>query len=162
MSKNIQSKRTFESSPTEFDSKCTIDDRDEPKQKKQTTQIMQIKQIKQIKQTTQPKQTNQSIPYNFDEINSYYNPYDLTDSDENENLKFKQEKLDKKINSSSSNFSNFSNFPNEKIYGYNSNTNSWHCVNCGIDMGPQNPRQLCGKTYCRYNFLDNFSDDDKN
>ena len=22
------------------------------------------------------------------------------------------------------------------------------CVVCGIDMGPTNPRQLCGKTYC--------------
>ena len=23
------------------------------------------------------------------------------------------------------------------------------CMECGEDMGPQNPRQLCGKTYCR-------------
>lgn len=22
------------------------------------------------------------------------------------------------------------------------------CVECGIDMGPQNPRQLCGKSRC--------------
>ena len=22
------------------------------------------------------------------------------------------------------------------------------CVICGVDMGPQNPRQLCRKTYC--------------
>lgn len=22
------------------------------------------------------------------------------------------------------------------------------CVSCGTDMGPMNPRQLCGKTYC--------------
>lgn len=22
------------------------------------------------------------------------------------------------------------------------------CLECGIDMGPQNPRQLCGKTRC--------------
>lgn len=22
------------------------------------------------------------------------------------------------------------------------------CVSCGIDMGPDNPRQLCGKTVC--------------
>jgi len=22
------------------------------------------------------------------------------------------------------------------------------CTVCGIDMGPQNPRQLCGKIYC--------------
>jgi len=24
-----------------------------------------------------------------------------------------------------------------------------YCIECGEDMGPQNPRQLCGKTYCR-------------
>lgn len=24
-----------------------------------------------------------------------------------------------------------------------------YCMECGEDMGPQNPRQLCGKTYCR-------------
>jgi hypothetical protein len=24
------------------------------------------------------------------------------------------------------------------------------CTECGRDMGPQNPRQLCGKTYCIY------------
>jgi hypothetical protein len=36
----------------------------------------------------------------------------------------------------------------EKVYGYNSETDSWHCIECGIDMGPNNPRQLCGKTFC--------------
>ena len=35
-----------------------------------------------------------------------------------------------------------------KVYGYNEKTQSWHCLQCGIDMGPQNPRQLCGKSYC--------------
>lgn len=34
------------------------------------------------------------------------------------------------------------------VYGYNSETNSWHCLTCGVDMGPQNPRQLCGKWRC--------------
>ena len=38
-----------------------------------------------------------------------------------------------------------------KIYGYNKNTNNWHCMNCGINLGSNNPRQLCGKTYCYYN-----------
>ena len=28
-------------------------------------------------------------------------------------------------------------------------TLSWYCLECGIDMGPQNPRQLCGKWRCR-------------
>lgn len=34
------------------------------------------------------------------------------------------------------------------IYGYNEKTDSWHCIECGTDMGPMNPRQLCGKTKC--------------
>ena len=37
------------------------------------------------------------------------------------------------------------------------------CTLCGVDMGPQNPRQLCAKTYCMekgYWFLQNQSDDD--
>jgi hypothetical protein len=38
------------------------------------------------------------------------------------------------------------------IYGYNSDTNSWHCLTCGVDMGPQNPRQLCGKWRCLYTY----------
>ena len=43
-----------------------------------------------------------------------------------------------------------------KVYGYNEITNSWHCLNCGIDMGPHNPRQLCGKWYCYYDDLSTF------
>jgi hypothetical protein len=35
-----------------------------------------------------------------------------------------------------------------KVYGYNSKTNSWHCLECSVDMGPNNPRQLCGKSQC--------------
>jgi len=36
----------------------------------------------------------------------------------------------------------------KKVYGYNKETQSWHCIECGIDMGPNNPRQLCDKTHC--------------
>lgn len=36
----------------------------------------------------------------------------------------------------------------KKVYGYCKKTGSWHCTECGQDMGSQNPRQLCGKTYC--------------
>lgn len=36
----------------------------------------------------------------------------------------------------------------EKIYGFNPETESWHCLQCGVDMGIQNPRQLCGKYFC--------------
>lgn len=41
-----------------------------------------------------------------------------------------------------------SNNKKETVYGYNSKTDSWHCIMCGIDMGANNPRQLCGKIYC--------------
>lgn len=34
------------------------------------------------------------------------------------------------------------------VYGYDSETDSWHCLECGEDMGRHNPRQLCGKTHC--------------
>jgi hypothetical protein len=26
---------------------------------------------------------------------------------------------------------------------------SWYCLDCGEDMGIQNPRQFCGKTRCK-------------
>ena len=39
---------------------------------------------------------------------------------------------------------------NEKIRGYNPHTDSWHCIECGIDMGKMNSRQFCGKIYCLY------------
>lgn len=34
------------------------------------------------------------------------------------------------------------------VYGYDLKTDSWHCLECGDDMGKFNPRQLCGKTHC--------------
>lgn len=40
----------------------------------------------------------------------------------------------------------------EIIRGFNEETFSWHCLICGIDMGPGNPRQLCGKWKC-YSYL---------
>ena len=36
----------------------------------------------------------------------------------------------------------------KKVYGYNSESGSWHCMECGIDMGSSNPRQLCRKFFC--------------
>ena len=27
-------------------------------------------------------------------------------------------------------------------------TFSWNCLECGVDMGIDNPRQLCRKSYC--------------
>lgn len=38
----------------------------------------------------------------------------------------------------------------ERIYGYNESTKNWHCLECGDNMG-DNPRQLCGKSYCYNN-----------
>ena len=37
---------------------------------------------------------------------------------------------------------------NFKVYGYNEKTGNWHCLDCGENMGNNNPRQLCGKSYC--------------
>ena len=37
---------------------------------------------------------------------------------------------------------------NKKVRGYNSQTGSWHCIECGVDMGEMNPRQYCGKWIC--------------
>jgi hypothetical protein len=36
----------------------------------------------------------------------------------------------------------------KKIYGYDELENTWRCCQCGVDMGPCNPRQLCGKYRC--------------
>ena len=36
----------------------------------------------------------------------------------------------------------------QKVYGYNKKTEEWHCLECGISMGINNPRQLCGKYVC--------------
>lgn len=30
------------------------------------------------------------------------------------------------------------------------------CTECGIDMGPHNPRQLCGKSYCQNEYFQLF------
>ncbi len=36
----------------------------------------------------------------------------------------------------------------KKVYGLNFKTLEWHCLECGISMGVNNPRQLCGKYMC--------------
>lgn len=35
------------------------------------------------------------------------------------------------------------------------------CIECGIDMGPLNPRQLCGKLYCLNEAFIGLSDDEE-
>jgi len=36
---------------------------------------------------------------------------------------------------------------NQIIKGYNSLTNNFHCLECGVNMG-KNPSQLCRKSWC--------------
>lgn len=31
---------------------------------------------------------------------------------------------------------------------------TWICLECGIDMGEMNPRQLCGKICCLFSYQD--------
>lgn len=66
-----------------------------------------------------------SIDNNNDRNNDEYN------KDEYNNIENKDE------------YNNNSN----KKYGYNNKTGNWHCLECGDNMG-NNPRQLCGKSYC--------------
>ena len=44
----------------------------------------------------------------------------------------------------------FNRAPECKIRGYNEKTGSWHCLECGEDMGSTNSRQLCCKSYCKH------------
>jgi hypothetical protein len=62
----------------------------------------------------------------------------------NNNLDLDLHQTDSNYSSNSNDLSNEDN----TVYGYNVLTESWHCTLCGIDMGPHNPRQLCGKYYC--------------
>lgn len=34
------------------------------------------------------------------------------------------------------------------VLGYDCDNDTWCCSTCGVDMGSNNPRQLCCKTYC--------------
>ena len=37
-----------------------------------------------------------------------------------------------------------------------------YCIECGVDMGPSNPRQLCCKSYCDKSYCDkSYCNDDK-
>jgi hypothetical protein len=36
--------------------------------------------------------------------------------------------------------------------GYNEKNRNWYCLECGENMG-NNPRQLCGKSYCFFNIF---------
>lgn len=37
------------------------------------------------------------------------------------------------------------------ISGWDEENETWRCVECGTDMGPNNPRQVCGKVVCLFN-----------
>ena len=47
-----------------------------------------------------------------------------------------------------SKITNYYKVKSKKVYGYNKETEEWHCTECGISMGINNPRQLCGKYFC--------------
>lgn len=59
-----------------------------------------------------------------------------------------------KLEDSKSEYYNVNNILDELIDIINKNSEGpmWRCLECGVDMGRCNPRQLCGKTYC-YNKL---------
>lgn len=62
----------------------------------------------------------------------------------------KQSKITDFFKNLTNNFNDLNNFNDKIVYGYNPKTNSWHCTKCGIDIGENNPRQLCEKIYCKY------------
>jgi hypothetical protein len=47
---------------------------------------------------------------------------------------------------------------NKLIKGYDSVTGNWHCSICGINMGKDNSRQLCGKWYCPFENVEEYKD----
>lgn len=78
----------------------------------------------------QSKNNTKKRLFNHDDNNNY------NDNDnDNKNTNFKIKK--KKIN----NFSEFNDYYKEGDFIN-------RCVECNIDLGPSNPRQLCGKIYC--------------
>lgn len=42
-------------------------------------------------------------------------------------------------------------YTEKKIIHVKDDKIEWKCLECGIDMGDMNPRQLCGKTKCLFN-----------
>ena len=64
-------------------------------------------------------------------------------TNENVDSKDKEDQQDKNSKDDESNPSRV-----KKCYGYNPETNCWHCGECGANMGEDNPRQVCGKYMC--------------
>ena len=80
------------------------------------------------------------IPNNFTKEKCFYNPIDKKLSTVNENM---NENINENMNE-------------------NSNKNEIKplanvCVGCGINMGDNNPRQYCYKTYCPFDNVDESS-----
>ena len=61
----------------------------------------------------------------------------MENSKENQNL----EEITDNIQSDNTNNDDFN-------YSYQDDEIKNLCLDCGVDMGPTNPRQLCGKTHC--------------
>ena len=65
------------------------------------------------------------------------------------NYKFEKNKIKKVIPSpKKKNEKKKTNQNNTTIHDYFEHEEKNLCLECGIDMGPENPRQLCGKTRC--------------
>lgn len=63
----------------------------------------------------------------------------MENSKENQNL----EQITDNIQSDNTNNDN-----DDFNYSYQDDEIKNLCLDCGVDMGPTNPRQLCGKTHC--------------
>jgi len=79
-----------------------------------------------------------------------------SDSDSDSEIK-KEEIIDKylykmleKLKESTNEYYNYDKIKNDLVKSINNNFDGFvnKCLECGIDMGPTNPRQLCGKWRC--------------
>ena len=61
----------------------------------------------------------------------------MENSKENQNI----EEITNNIKSDNTNNDDYN-------YSYQDDEIKNLCLDCGMDMGPTNPRQLCGKTHC--------------
>jgi hypothetical protein len=86
-----------------------------------------------------------------DNLDNDNNDNDNQDNDNNDNDNKDSQLKKRSIDEFDNNTDKLSKKHKESVQiikGYNMLTDSWHCLECGIDMGRHNPRQLCGKIYC--------------
>ena len=66
-------------------------------------------------------------------------------SNENDTV-YKKEENTKEENTKEEN--EYETFRFHPLSGWDEENNTWRCIECGVSMGPNNPRQLCGKSRC--------------